>query len=67
VNFPHGFPRLRIRRRRNRTGVQHNDAGGLVVRGKREPGIQQLVADSSCVGVRRAAAEIFDRESGHVV
>ena len=28
VNFPHGFPRLRIRRRRNRAGVQHDDAGG---------------------------------------
>src|SRR5690242_5487100 len=67
VNFPHGFPRLRIRRRRNGAGVQHNDAGGLVVRRQREPGTQQLVADSSCVGVRSAAAKVFNGECGHVV
>ncbi len=37
VDFPHGFPRLRIRRRRNRARVQHNDAGGVVAGARVSP------------------------------
>jgi hypothetical protein len=63
MDLPHGFARLRIGRRRNRTGVQNDDIrlGGMC--GMRQSLCQKPTAKGGGVCFGGTATKVFDEES----
>ena len=65
MNFAHRLARLRIRRGRDRAGVQHHDVGGGVFASECQSALEKFAAQRGGIRIGGAAAEIFDGERGH--
>jgi hypothetical protein len=65
VKLSNGVAGLRIGRCRDRAGVHDNDVGGRSLPCGRVAAVKQLALKRGAIGLRSAAAELFDVESCH--
>src|SRR5271157_2512836 len=65
VKFADGLARLGVRGSGDGTGVQNDDVGPVSVAGEMAALFAQLALDGGAIGLRRAAAKLFDVKRGH--
>ena len=62
---PHRRPRVLVRRRRDRAGIQHYDLGMLRRVSRQQPAFAELAFHRGAVGLGGPAAKILYVEAGH--
>jgi hypothetical protein len=67
MNLAHRFPRLRIRRRRHRTGIQDYDIGTRMLVNRRKPVGKEIAAQRRGIRVCGATTKVFNRECRHAI
>ena len=67
VKFADGVAGLSVCRGGDGACVDDDDVGGGGVNCRREAAIAELALDGGAVGLRGAAAELFDVEGGHIL
>ncbi len=65
VKFADGVTRLGVRGSGDGTRVQNDDVGRMGVAGEMAALFAQLALDGGSIGLRRAAAKLFDVKRGH--
>jgi len=66
VKLANGVAGLRVGGGGYRAGVEDDDVGGTERRGGGVTGVEQLALDGGAIGLRGAAAELFDKEGRHM-
>ena len=66
MDSPHELAYFRVRRGRDRTGIQDRHGAFFGARNFLKPGLKQLLLQSSAVGLAGATAKIEDVKRCHV-